>query len=143
MADEQRDLVHTVDHFWDVPRTGVADYRGEPHFYESAFDESADDYSDVYALTPIDADTLAMALEAFGIWQRWRTAFDTGLVGDDSHPALPNDRPRYDELQTSLRTRLKTDFSHAVRATASFLARDEASTATGSLRPLSVVWTPQ
>jgi len=32
------ELVHVIYDYWDQPRSGVADYHGEPHWFESIFD---------------------------------------------------------------------------------------------------------
>ena len=60
--------VHTVTEYYDGPRKGIADYRGEPNLYECIFDELKDDYSESFRLAPLDAETFRMAMEDWVIW---------------------------------------------------------------------------
>ena len=118
--NERYEAVHTVNHYYDGPRTGVADFQGAPHFYQSEFDYDRDGRDETFLLTLIDQETFRMELEAWQIWIRWSDAFKTGSVTIDTHPALPIDRPRYDELQRMLKSRLVTDKQRTVRVKANF-----------------------
>src|SRR5262245_23826110 len=102
MSEHAFEPVLTVHDFWDRPRTGVAHFEGKPHLYLSAWDEAADDWSDVYTLTPLDPATLSLALEDYEIFRRWRLALDAGKVAQDSWPALPQDSARAAELKALL-----------------------------------------
>ena len=42
--------------YYDRPRKGIANYRGQPHLYECIFDEEKDDYSELFQLTPLPND---------------------------------------------------------------------------------------
>ena len=106
------DRVYTVNDFWDRPRFGVADVSGQPHIYESPFNEARDDYEDFYVLSPIEPTLLALVLEDWDIWLRWSDAFDRGEATQETHPALPKDRKRHDELQVAIGKRFKTDPLH-------------------------------
>jgi hypothetical protein len=64
-VDESDERVHAVEEFWDGPRSGVADVGGEPHAFDSVFDEALDDWSDEFFLRPIDAPTLTRVVEAW------------------------------------------------------------------------------
>ncbi len=100
--------VHTVVDFWDGPRGGVADHDGRPHVYRSLFHDlrlqpGAEEHDeDLFLLRPIDDPTFALMLEDWGIWERWLQAFRAGSAPPDSHPALPADRARHDELWPTL-----------------------------------------
>jgi hypothetical protein len=65
------EYVFTVTEYFDGPRKGIANYQGNPHFYECIFDEVKDDYSGVFQLTPLDSETLKLAMEDWEIWRRW------------------------------------------------------------------------
>ena len=78
------------------------------HYYERQFDVGADEWSDTYWLTPIDAETFALAMEAWEIWRRWETAFHQGQTTLPTRPALPQDRARSDELAAILLQRLNS-----------------------------------
>jgi hypothetical protein len=118
------EIVYTITDFWDVPRGGVAQYQGKPHAYESLFDYSSDDWSDIYLLQPIDEETLNLALEDWAIWKRWEAAYLAGRTTSETHPALPEEEPRHKELQALLVDRLRVDSSTAVHAKGNFKVRD-------------------
>ena len=130
--------VYTVTHYWDHPRGGIADFHGVPHVYQSEFDEEADDWSSTLLLFPIDDETLQLALEDWGRWKRWRAAFHRGEVAPDSHPALPEDEGRYDELKPLLKSRLQVDPRTAIKAQGQFKIASEGGS--GSLKDWLVKW---
>jgi hypothetical protein len=66
------ECVFTVTDYCDGPPKGIANYRGKPHFYERVVDEAKDDYSELFRLTPLDAETFRVAMEYWNIWRRWR-----------------------------------------------------------------------
>jgi hypothetical protein len=106
---EELETVHTITDRYDGPVRGIADYRGRPHYYERQFDDEADEWSDIYWLTPLDDETFALAMEAWQIWRRWETTFHQHETTMATHPALPADRPRSDELAAVLNQRLVVD----------------------------------
>lgn len=89
------ELVFTVDEYYDGPRTGVANFRGEPHFYDCIFDEKRSDYSNLFQLTPIDQKTFELALAAWRIWRKWEIAYHKKKVKWESHPALQADTAKH------------------------------------------------
>jgi hypothetical protein len=121
--------------YWDGPRGGVAQFQGRPHIYESLFDQATDDWTDVFLLQPIDDETLQLALEDWAIWKRWEAAYAAGITTIETHPALPADRPRHEELQPILSERLCVDPTTAVQAKGDFKVRDTQDV-------LWVRWTP-
>ena len=114
------DKVYTVTDYYDGARAGVADFNGQPHYYECQFDESKNDWSDIFFLKPIDRETFRLALEDWDIWERWNAAREDGTVSLDTHPALPEDRKRHDEIAENLKTRLKVDPEKDMKAKAEF-----------------------
>jgi len=101
------DRVYTVTGWYDGPREGIADYRGAPHSYASQFTNISSDSEDVFVLRPVDKQTLALALEDWEIWLRWEAAFHAGRTTAETHPALPADRLRHDEIAPQLQARLE------------------------------------
>ena len=99
--------VYTVNDFWDRPRLGVANVSGHPHIYESPFNKDKDDFEDLYLVSPIEPELLALVLEDWDIWNRWSEAFDRGETSRETHPALPPDRARHDELKNLIGARFK------------------------------------
>lgn len=119
------ETVHTMTDFYDGPRGGVADFCGLPHVYESVFADDAG-YSDKFLLSPISDDLLQLALEEWAIWLRWEAAFHRGETSHETHPALPGDRYRYEDLRKLLGKQLTIDADNFVVATAEFRGRAEA-----------------
>ena len=125
--------------YYDGPRSGVADFSGKPHIYRSLWADIDHKRADVFELVPIDGQTLALALEDWQIWRRWKAAFHRGEVSLDSHPALPNDRQRHDELAALLSPLLGISDPAAITATADF--EWIASDGSGLGAPAFVTWT--
>jgi hypothetical protein len=94
--------VYTIYEYSDQPRSGIANYKGKAHWFENIFDETSDEYSNDYWLTSLSASQLADAEEQFQIFWRWRQAFDRGEVDLSTHPALPEDVGRYNELKNRI-----------------------------------------
>jgi hypothetical protein len=115
-----KELVHTMTDWYDGPRRGVADFEGKPHYYEcpwyAGIDAGSDELPGDYLLTPLDAESYRLALEDWAIWERWEAAFDAGTVTLTTHPALPEDRTRHDEIEELLRTKLVTNTQLCQRA---------------------------
>jgi len=104
---ENREIVYTVTDYYDGPRGGIADFRGKPHVYSSVWDKAADDWSNTFFLQQVDDETFRLALEDWAIWCRWERAFHAGETTLATHPALPAERTRHDELTTILTPRLQ------------------------------------
>ncbi len=134
------EVVHTVTDWHDGPRHGIADFRGSPHVFELGWNDLADEYADFYLLAPIDAETLALALEAQAIWRRWVTAFRRGETPRTTHPALPEDRQRHEELVWALHGRLNVFAARAMRRRAEFRPRSDPSWGGLGWAPLEVRW---
>jgi hypothetical protein len=112
--------VVTITDFYDGPTDGVAFFDGKPHAYQRLFDYAEDEYSDEYDLMPIDEALLPLIEEQWSIWIRWATAFHAGETPLDTHPALSEDRHRYDELKATLDPLLVVDSKKPVRRFAEF-----------------------
>jgi hypothetical protein len=128
------ETVHSVLHYYDGPRRGVADFLGAPHLYECQWDDELDQYADSYLLSPISAETFQLANEEWEIWLRWERTFHAGETDRETHPALPPDRPRFNELKELLAARLVQDPEKQFRAHADFFR-------SGPLSALRVRWT--
>ena len=114
------ETVHTMTDYYDGPRGGVADFRGAPHVYESEFSDTLNNYTDSFRLSPISDDLFQLALEDWAIWLRWDAAYKRRDTPQETHPALPAERDRYDELERLLNGRLVIDPTDFVLATAEF-----------------------
>jgi hypothetical protein len=134
--------VFTVTDYYDGPVQGIANYQGEPHFYESIFDEANDEYSKLFRLTPLDAETFHLAMEDWNIWKRWEFAYLGGQTDISTHPALPHDANRHTELKRILDGTLVTDPQKAFTRVGQFDVFGEPRLPNGVIRPLQVKWIP-
>ena len=134
------ELVYTITDYYDGPIGGLADYQGSPHIYEVLWNAPRDSQSSdhLFRLSPVDKDTLALALEDWGIWLRWEEAFQAGMIAQSTHPALPSERARHEELQVLLATRLVIDPDRSLVMRGEFRC-----TPRGAMEPLTEVrWYP-
>ena len=135
------ETVHTMTGYYDGPRSGIANFRGRPHIYESLF-QDAPDSSDVFLLQPIDEETFRLAVEDWTIWGRWERAFHSRQTTQDTHPALPEDRARHDELETVLKPRLHIEDARAFKVRGRFEVRTPAQPGLTCTTEMIVYWTP-
>ncbi|MBK8257717.1 MAG: hypothetical protein IPK82_34240 [Polyangiaceae bacterium] len=86
---------YTINDFYDCPRFGVADLGGVPHIYSCRFNEGADEYDDVYLLSPITQELSALVIEDWSIWLRWEAhgRFKLGAAYHRHRPALAYPQP--------------------------------------------------
>ena len=99
--------IHTVGDYHDGPISGVADLDGVPHVFEKQFSEEKDDFVDRYLVMAIDQELFSLIMKSWSIWLRWRTAFDQGKTTLKTHPVLPEDQERYQELKQAIGDREK------------------------------------
>lgn len=133
--------VFTVTDYCDGPRKGIANFRGQPHFYDCVFDEAHDEYSELYRLTPISQRIFELAKEDWTIWRKWESAYHSGKVTLQSHPALPQDRARREEIRTVLDSALTTNEAECTVQRASFERLGSGGDPLGVMRRLQVRWT--
>jgi hypothetical protein len=103
-----------VSNYYDFPLEGVAHFRGTPHLFfvhDEHWIPAADDPDDgervvVYALFPIPEDLKAALEEKNAIFERWLAAWQVDPTRMKDHPALPEDRARYNALQDKVVPRL-------------------------------------
>jgi len=115
------ETVHTITDWYDGARKGVADLNGKPHYYENHWNEGEQYWSELYLLQPLDAETFALAIEGWEIWLRWERAFKEGKTTQETHPALPKDRKRHNELEKILAGRLVISPETSIRAAGEFI----------------------
>ncbi len=133
--------IYTVWDYYDGPRSGIAVYLGQPHHYSCEWNKVADDYAEWFLLTPIDGEALALALEQWKIWREWERKFHRGEVLQSTHPALPGQHPRYEELGVTLKAHIATLSGTRIRARARFRAQSgQEKIVPGVMRELEVEW---
>lgn len=135
------EIVHTMTDYYDGPRSGIANYRGKPHIYESLFSDALEN-SDVFLLQPIDEETFRLAMEDWSIWCRWERAFHSRQTTQDTHPSLPQDRARHDELEAILTPRLHIEDARAFRARGRFEVHTPGQPGLTCTTRWIVYWTP-
>jgi hypothetical protein len=132
--------VYAVWDYWDRIRSGFADFRGMPHYFESPWDESSDDCSDVFVLTPVSSATIELVVEQAEIFRSWAIAFHRGEVTEGSHPALPGQNDRYAQLNQAIRTvvGVAKPLAHPMRGRFETIARHHLPP--GIIRDVCVEW---
>jgi hypothetical protein len=141
--DPQMENVHTVDDYYDGRRSGIADLGGQPHFYRSLYldNDTWDPDEDRFELSPVSLAVRDLAVEAFLLWQRWQVASFNKTARELDHDAphvLPEDRARYEELESTLAQHFRIDPARRVVMRGEFGGRSAAG------RPqsdLTVRWT--
>jgi hypothetical protein len=101
--------VHTMDDYYDGPRSGVADFEGRPHYYRSIYLDTVQwkHDEDRFELSPVTPEVLAAAREADAIFKRWnimRQATPKFTYTEEEFGALPEERVRYRELERFLKS---------------------------------------
>lgn len=127
--------------YYDGPRKGIASFRGQPHFYDFIFAEAQGEYSDLYHLTPISQQVFELAKEDWAIWKKWESAYHSGKVTLQSHPALPQDRARYAEIRAILDSALTTNEAECTVQRGSFERLGSEDYLPDVMRRLQVRWT--
>lgn len=99
------EAVHSVDDWYDGPRSGAADYRGVPHWYRSLYldDKEWNPDEDRFELTSLTPEALGWETERQAIFRRWDAAREAGIVvwreGDEeTFGALPGEMDRFRHL---------------------------------------------
>jgi hypothetical protein len=132
--------VHTVLDYYDGPRKGVADFEGQPLLYDCISDEAKGNYSNAFLLMPIDTESFRSALEDWEIWQRWELAYHTGKADLSTHPALPKERKRHDELQAVLQNTWVIDPKKSITRLGHFEPVGNEPSPVGVMRQSQVKW---
>ncbi|KAA3448648.1 hypothetical protein C7I87_19795 [Mesorhizobium sp. SARCC-RB16n] len=113
--------VLTVHDYYDGPRNGIAEYRGQAYAYRCEWDDALDDWSRVFLLSPIDDGQLAAVREDWLIWRRYQEhRADGRLQTGDRHPALAVDWPRHEQLADIVEQALRVNEAIAIRAVPEF-----------------------
>lgn len=136
-APYEWETVYTVHEYFDGPRNGVAQYRGQPHAYRCEWDHSADEWGTEFLLSPIAPEQLSATEELWSIWERYLATARQGALGPgDRHPALASDRARYEQLHSVIDQALQVDEAMALRAVPVFRRSNE------DYDAFEVRWTP-
>jgi hypothetical protein len=133
------DKVHTIAHYNDGPRLGIADFEGRPHLYKADRRDGEDEYASIFVLSPLSDEVFRLAMEDWGIRRSWQAAFLEGLTTRETQPALPEDQDRHKQLVALIGNRLVIDPARSLRARAEFRIEDPTWRGRG-FPPLEVRW---
>jgi hypothetical protein len=135
------ETVFSVTDYWDGPLTGIANYRGNPHYNERIFDETTDKYSEKFRLTPVDSQTLQLAMEAWEIWKRWEAAFQQRKTDLARHPRYSADSERYAEINRKVQKALARPEQDSITQIGKFEPVEDSNLPRGVMRVFQVSWT--
>jgi hypothetical protein len=141
MLEPGFEQVYTMTDFYDGPRRGIADFYGKPHLYVSEWNEKLQDFQPEYTLSPVSNEVFSLAMEAWSIWVRWKTAFNKGETTLETHPALLQDQTRYEELREVLAAKLVVHKTEIVISRGLFKRIDDPNWDGFGPTPLQVHWT--
>lgn len=86
-------------------------------------------------------EAFRLALEDWEIWTRWEKAFKAGQTTENTHPALPEDAARHEQIGSILDGQLKTVPAKSITRSAKFLILNPPDDRNGRLTYLLVQWT--
>ncbi len=132
--------VYMVWDLYDGVRSGIADYEGNPHYFESIYSEDSEEHTDEFRLTPVDQKTLKLAQEQWSIYRDWEKRFHSGLEPSETHPGHGGVDARYDQLEARVQSSIEAG---PVTKTVSgrFRAKEEQpDLPVGCLRDMEVEW---
>lgn len=146
-SDPSFEPVYTVDDYYDGPKSGVANYGGQPHFYRSLTldTEEWNPDDDRFELSPISSELRDLAVEDFRLWQRWQIALFAGSIPnwpDRTARVLPEDLPRHQAIIEILKPHLYINPQQRVLVRGQFFAGERTDLHSGPLSPLFVQWIP-
>jgi hypothetical protein len=133
--------VHTVWDYYDGILDGVANFRGNPHYF-SVIRKDVDPV-DTYELKEIDSVLFEAVVEQWSIYRRWEARFHASQLPVDTHPGKGGIDARYDELEIAINSGIQTLSSVPTVATGEFRPiENQPDLPKGCFRELEVLWTP-
>ena len=139
-GDGRLEVVLFVFDFFDQPRSGIANYLGDPHRFGCPFDDEIDGYSEFYLLAPISFAELQLEREAWDIYYGHGPTPELPSVLSSPIPRLPEAEARYEEIQTLLGESRKITEHAAIRATAELTVRENVPLGWSGRRLWEVRW---
>jgi hypothetical protein len=129
--------------FYDGPRTGLAQFNGNPHYFKCLWDESKSNYSENFKLSPIDASFLNAANKNWEHYRKWELKFHNGLIAVETHPGNRGLNLEYDKYEDYLKKRVSKLKSLSDIYTADFRPRpNQEHLPVGVYRELEAYWKP-
>lgn len=133
--------VHTIRDFYDGVRSGTANLRGAPQYFECLFDEGADNYSNCFRLFPVSLQFLEQELRHWAIFRDWETGFYGGRETVETHPGTGGLNLEYDDLGQLLNGEIRSLEASPGRYRATFrVIPGQEALPPGMFRELEVCW---
>ncbi|MDJ0711064.1 MAG: hypothetical protein QNJ14_11765 [Woeseiaceae bacterium] len=132
--------VYMVWDYYDGVRSGVADFGGEPHFFQSRFDDVMDEYVDVFDLTPLDCETFENALELWEIYRAWEIRFHSGKEPLNTHPRTAGDNSRYNKLDSLVQSAIESRKPTAQTVAKFHVLEEQPGLPVGCMKEMEVEW---
>jgi hypothetical protein len=114
--------LHVTLVFWDLPRSGIADFQGTPHYFECDFDATADEYAETHVLTRAVDELVVLAREHEAIRKDWWRAYQCGNAPAEANPQIPGQNPRLAELEKLIEAHIAAAPAPRIRAHGTFHA---------------------
>lgn len=130
-------------YFYDRPREGIATFRGDPVYFDNAFDYEQDEYSDIYNLYAVPVDLLEQAADIARRYRDWWYSVRSPRFTEFGPVMLP-DRHVFDRFYERLRAVKRDPGTPIAKATVEFLPSEPVDTGRQvDWNPTSqLVWTP-
>jgi len=104
-----KDILYLVTDFCELPRRGVADYQGEPHYFISLFDDDSNDWSDIYILYKIDERSFDLTLLAWAIERRFCVYKADEDISFNRIGALPEEKNRHSSIINLIESKINVN----------------------------------
>lgn len=97
-----KEKVYSVFNYWDmIILEGIADYNGNPHYYESLFPKKQDDWTGEYLLTPLPIDVFTIGKEIWSYWLHWVETCEKTKIPHPVNYAKEREIKSFEELLTT------------------------------------------
>lgn len=136
-------MYETVYMVWDIydgPRTGIANYKSEPCYFNCRLDPEGG-YSDEFELSRIPDSLLKIAQEQWAIYRSWEMKYHNRNAHLKTHPGHAGVNEKYDELEFLIKDALGKLKMYRCLFNAKFQALpNQEHLPVGVLRELEVEW---
>jgi len=135
------ETVHIVLDFFDCPRSGVADYQGNPHYFSCDWDEATGDYGHSFSLFPINDQFMEIALAQLEISQQGVLAFSSGIYSANTNVGHRDIDQHYNQLQQLIDAFIKVLPASQIHLNGNFQRlQNDTELLQGVKRPFRVLW---
>lgn len=101
-----KDILYLVTDYCELPRKGIADYNGVPHYFVSLFDDNSNDWSDIFMLFKIDNHLFDLSLIAWAIERRFSVSKIEEDIQYNRISALPEEKNKLNSIINHIETKI-------------------------------------